>query len=293
MTTPRSPEGEMVDIMDLDREIETLRVGGGGRSSDDGLSLLLELRDDVDQRAATLLGQRDIASAARPVSPATTSTRRRRRHRLAVIPVAGALVLASTGAAAALSGSPHAPLYPLHRLIFGAAPSSDRQLARDLAEAQKLLDQAAAEPYAARAGALSQARVVLVTARSLLPMATARTRFSLELSAAFSRLAALETPPTTGGISPLPTAPTPPAAEPPSGSEGPVASESANAESETSGVAPGAVESDAPESVTPSGGWTGQSPETETSHATSPVRSETDRPARSSSPSTETEPRDN
>lgn len=281
----------MVDIMDLDREIETLRVGGGGRSSDDGLSLLLELRDDVDQRAATLLGQRDIASAARPVSPATTSTRRRRRHRLAVIPVAGALVLASTGAAAALSGSPHAPLYPLHRLIFGAAPSSDRQLARDLAEAQNLLDQAAAEPYAARAGALSQARVVLVTARSLLPMATARTRFSLELSAAFSRLAALETPPTTGGISPLPSPVTTPVPKPQADSEGPTQTESASSETESPGIAPTGGES---ESVAPTATTrVSEAPEVVNSSATHQAEREGSDPRGTESGATQTGSSDN
>jgi hypothetical protein len=124
-------------------------------------------------------------------------------------------------------------------------------------------------------------------------MATARPKFSLEISAALARLRELETPPTTGKLGPLPVAPPSTAGEPPSGSEEPAASESANGESETSGVTPGVVESDAPESVTPSSGWTGQAPETETSGATSPVRSESDYPARSSAPSTETESRDN
>src|SRR4051794_41087522 len=169
MTTPRSPEGgEMVDIMDLDQEIDAL-LRGHGTPDDDGLSLLLELRASVELRAAGLLGDRDDFNRAVVERPAST-TARRTHHRWAVIPAAAAIVLASTGAAAAFSSSPGAAFYPLHRLIFGPAPASDRQLERDLAEAQTLLDRAAREPYSARAGALAQARLVLTSAQNLLPM---------------------------------------------------------------------------------------------------------------------------
>ncbi len=251
MTTPRSPEGELLDIMELDREIEALRVGGDP-AGDDGLSLLLGLRVEVDRRAAMLLGRHDPVREPQPPCPASASPRRRRRHRLAVIPVAGALVLASTGAAAALSSSPHAPLYPLHQLIFGAAPNSDQQVGRDLAQAQILLNKAAAEPYAARAGELARARALLVQVRSLLPMATSRTRFSHQLSAALARLGALERPPVTRETQPLPLpVPTPPLPEPQVGGEGTAEPEPAPAEAESSGLAPTGGESEAPETRTP------------------------------------------
>ncbi len=61
MTTPRSPQGEMVDIMDLDQEIDAL-LRGHGAPTDEGLGLLLELRDSVELRAAGLLGDRERAS---------------------------------------------------------------------------------------------------------------------------------------------------------------------------------------------------------------------------------------
>lgn len=291
MTTPRSPEGEMVDIMDLDREIEALRCGLGS-SADEGLAVLLDLRDEVDLRAADLLGERDVIRQLPAKRPPATTTRRR-RHRLAVIPAAAALVLASTGAAAAFSGSPHAPFYPLHRLIFGPAPGSDRQLGRDLAEAQILLNRAAGQPYSARAGALAQARLVLAQAQSLLPMAKARTQFSLELAAALARLRALETPPTTGKLGPLPSAPATLAPDPPEPSEATASPESANGEGESSGLAPGVAESETA-SISPAGNEpTGESPEAVKSPATQTVRGQNDDPARSGSPSSRTESADN
>ncbi len=242
MTTPRSPEGEMVDIMELDLEIEELRLGSS-RSGDRALSLLLELRDDVDQRVATLLGENHYAQEALERLVAAPAPRRRRHHRLAVVPIAAALVLASTGAAAALSGSPHAPLYPLHQLIFGATTSSDGQISLDLATAQNLLDQAAAKPYASRAGDLAQARILLADARRLLSSAGAHApRLSIQLAAELARLAQLAKPPATGGTlpspSPLPTPEDDGSSAPP---------ESATSEDSTVEVAPAGGESEAPE----------------------------------------------
>ena len=267
----------MVDIMELDREIEALRMRYRPICRRRALACCWNC-------ATTSTGAPRPCSAnvtshpARPAErSAATSTRRRRHHRLAVIPVAGALVLASTGAAAALSGSPHAPLYPLHRLVFGAAPSSDRQLGRDLAEAQMLLNRAAAEPYAARAGALSQARLVLAQAQDLLPRATSRTQFSLQLSAALARLAALETPPTTGGTLPLPTPLPSLLPKPQADSEGTTQPESANSDTESSGLAPRGGESEAPESAAPPAtSPAGKAPEAVDSAATHQAHGESD-----------------
>jgi hypothetical protein len=209
MTTPRSPEGEILDIMELDQEIEQLRLGPGG-CDDDALALLLDLRDEVDERAAALLGQHDALTESSLVPVASlvsAASRRRLRHRLAVLPASAALVLASTGVAAALSNSPHEPLYPLHRLIFGSGlPSSAANVEQDLAAAQVLLDQAAAEPYASRGSALGQAHVWLSDAQRLLPQAGSQTQtLSIRLTAELALLTKLEKPPSAVGRVPAPT----------------------------------------------------------------------------------------
>ncbi len=239
----------MDDIMVLDREIEGLRLGSG-RSTDPGLALLLEFRDDVDERAAGLLGRLDDEQDEWPQPPAAApAPRRRRHHRLAVVPIAGALVLASTGAAAALSGSPHAPLYELHQLIFGTTSSSSAQVDRDLTEAQVLEDRAGARPFAGRADDLAQVRILLAEAQSLLPRAGSdRGPLSIRLSVELARLAQLEKPPVTGGTGPSP-APLPTQRD----EESPSAPDASNGESEAPGVAPGGGESEAPESVAPAG----------------------------------------
>jgi hypothetical protein len=243
MTTPRSPEGEMVDIMDLDREIEGLRLGTRV-CADRGLSLLAQLRDDIDQRAATLLGEDRYGQVESTRLVEAVVPRRRRRHRLAVVPIAGALVLASTGAAAALSGSPHAPLYPLHRLIFGTTASSAGQISRDLATAQLLLNHAAAQPYASRTGDLARARTLLADAQRLLPEAGSdRGQLSIKVSAALARLAQLENPP------PAAVTPSPAPRPTPAGAQPPAAPEASSGESDSSGVTPAGGESETPEGV--------------------------------------------
>lgn len=214
MTRPRTPEGgELADVMDLDAEIELLR-SGSGRSQDPVLTLIVSLRDDIDSRAALLLGQAELvdigvlpgSASTRERSPSLRSrdteqaaTRRlRRRRRLAVIPAVGILVLGSTGVAAALSGSRQAPLYPLHQLIFGAVPSLDAQIARDLADAAALLDRAATVRFDQRRAWLTKAGVILSQAQSLLPSvssSTVRTRFSHEIAAAELRVRQLAQPP--------------------------------------------------------------------------------------------------
>ncbi len=166
--------------------------------------MLLELRDDVDDRAAALLESHEDEPAGLMVPVPATRPHRRRHYRWAVIPAAGALVLASTGVAAALSGSPTAPLYPLHRLIFGnATPNDAATITADLDAAQKLLNRAAGQRYADRADALSQARTLLVDARRRLPMAgTQGPTLSMRLSAELALLKRLETPPVAGGTQP-------------------------------------------------------------------------------------------
>jgi hypothetical protein len=165
------------------------------------------LRDDIDRRAATLLGQLGNDEAATLLGSALTPQRGRpsglgpvrarrnaRRRRLVVIPLAGALVLGSTGVAAALSGSRGETLYPLHRAIFGAARSSDGQISRDVAEAGTLLDHAAGLPFGQRGATLIQARLVLVAAQELLPSVSSsdvRARLSNDIAAGLLRAARL------------------------------------------------------------------------------------------------------
>ena len=132
----------------------------------------------------------------RATRPART-LRNARQRRLAVIPLAGALVLGSTGVAAALSGSPTSTLYPLHQVIFGSAASSDGQIARDVADARSLLDRAAGLSLAQRSGPLTQARVILNAAQELLASASStnvRTRLSREIAAAQLRAMGLAQP---------------------------------------------------------------------------------------------------
>ena len=184
MTFPRTPHDDsgLADVMDTDADIELLRRGGGP-SADPTLRMIVDLRDDVDRRTAALLGQMDNDRASTLLEAALTeeftagiqipATRRNaRQRRLAVIPLAGALVLGSTGVAAALSGSPTSTLYPLHQVIFGSAASSDGQIARDVADARSLLDRAAGLSLAQRSGPLTQARVILNAAQGLLPSAS-------------------------------------------------------------------------------------------------------------------------
>jgi hypothetical protein len=254
MTFPRCPEeGELVDLMAVDQEIEALRTGV--RVSDDPLlRLLIDLRDDVDSRTAALVGERGFDESAAMLDhagpapeawiPAPAAPRRWRHQRLVVVPIAGALVVGSTGAAAALSRSPNAPLYPLHQLIFGSAPSSDGQITRDLSAAQQLLDLAATQPLQRRAGSLGQARILLFTARTLLPMASSdsvRTRLSHGIDAALARATALATPPAPLPL-PSPSAgttepePAEPSAAEPSEAE-PAAAEPTGSESDPKGAA--------------------------------------------------------
>jgi hypothetical protein len=214
MTLPRTPHDDsgMADVMDTDADIELLRRGGGP-SADPTLRMIVDLRDDVDRRTAALLGQLDNdqaltlleAALTRELTagipfPATRPARTRRKarqRRLAVIPLAGALVLGSTGVAAALSGSPSSTLYPLHQVIFGSAASSDGQIARDVEDARSLLDRAAGLSLARRSGPLTQARVILNAAQGLLPSASStnvRTRLSREIAAAQLRAMGLTQP---------------------------------------------------------------------------------------------------
>jgi hypothetical protein len=238
----------MVDIMDLDREIEALRLGKLQAAPQDGaLAILLQFREDVDERAVALLESRDDEDPdGLPLPPAAPFRRRGRHHRWVIIPVAGALLVASTGAAAALSGSPSAPLYPLHRLIFGNATSSSAPaIVRDLDAAQTLLDQASAEPYTGRAAALGQARTLLSDAHRLLPLAGSDAPLlSMRLSAELARLRQLEMPPPLGGT--LPT--TPPA---PGGSESPAAPAAGSSDEASGG---GTAEEDAATRTNPPSG---------------------------------------
>jgi hypothetical protein len=261
MTTPRVPEGELLDIMELDRAIEGLRLSDPqpAEPEDGALALLLDFRQEIGERSDAILDSRENDPDALLPIP-TTSPRPRRRHRWAVIPAAGALVLASTGAAAALSGAPSAPLYPLHRLIFGhATTSSSAKVIDDLRAAGQLLDQAAAEPYANRAGALSQARVLLSQARLLLPLAGTQTsELSMRVSKEFARLARLEAPPGSSGILPTPApahsaeAPTDDGSNQPGSSLGGETESSTSTEGAGQSVEPATGESEAPETVTTS-----------------------------------------
>jgi hypothetical protein len=206
---PRTPEDGLstTDVLDTDAEIELLRCGAGP-STDPALRMLVVLRDDIDRRAAAVLGRLGndeavslLESALSPVPAvdgaselALKARRNARRRRLVVIPLAGALVLGSTGVAAALSGSRGETFYPLHQVIFGSAPSSDAQIARDVAEAGGLLDDAARMPFGKRGGTLIQAHVVLVAAQELLPAVSssdARARLSNDIAAALLRAAGL------------------------------------------------------------------------------------------------------
>ncbi len=235
MTTSHFPDDSaLAEILDLDQDIELLRLGVGS-AADPALQILVDLRDDVDRRTAALLGWRDLDDSASLLGdpndpddpddtslPATTaiSPRRWNHRRLAVLPVAGALVLASTGAAAALSSSRQSPLFPLHQLIFGPAPTSDGQITRDLVAANGLLARADAQPYSSRGLQLNQARFLLLSANGLLPQASssaARSRFAGQIAAAtahIKRLAAQPAPPApaTHRVPPVGVAPSPAAA---------------------------------------------------------------------------------
>ena len=204
-TTDERPEQDDVGAITLvDRAIESLRAGGNG-PDDAVFGVLLDLRDDIDTRVGRLLCAVSTEEASRDLDTVLTAdnetseagaltslarrTGSRRPHRWMVLPVAGALVLVSTGAAAALSGSGNA-LHPLHTLIFGTNSSSDDRIGRDLASAQGLLDAAASKPFAQRAALLKQARQQLVLARLLLTDAsspTARGRLADLIQAAFAR----------------------------------------------------------------------------------------------------------
>jgi hypothetical protein len=283
MTTPRTPEGELLDIMELDREIEGLRLGDlqPAEREDGALALLLDFRQEIGERAAAILDSHEHEPDARLLPIAALSPRRRRRHRWAVIPAAGALVLASTGAAAALSGAPSAPLYPLHRLIFGhATSSSSAKVIDDLHAAGRLLDQAAAEPYADRAGALSQARVLLSQARLLLPLAGEQApELSIRVSKEFARLTRLETPPGSSGILPVP-APTHAAEAPPEDGSNPLGT-SAGAETDGGTSSEGAGQSVEPatgESEAPQTGAAVTNPAGSDPAETSPVPAATHSP---------------
>ncbi len=281
MTTPRMPEGEMVDIMDLDREIEALRLSvvHTARPDDDALALLLELRDDVDDRAVALLESHDDEPAGLLV-PIPATRPRRRHYRWAVVPAAGALVLASTGVAAALSGSPTAPLYPLHRLIFGNGTSNDpATITADLDAAQKLLNRAAGQRYADRADALSQARTLLVDARRRLPMAGPQgPALSMRLSAELALLKRLETPPIARGTEPT-QAPTSggasvsPEPESSEGTAGDVEGSSAGGGSDQEGVTAAAARTggDSEGTETGSAPVANHSPESEPSESPAPT----------------------
>ena len=184
-------------IAQLDETIERLRLGFAGPEEtldEPVLGLLIDLRDDIDDRVGALLGFMGAEeftaqlearlTAPQPTEPsgptAAALVRRTARHRLAVLPVAAALVLGSTGVAAAFSSSPHTPLYPLHTLLFGKAPGVETQIRRDLTAAETLLDSAAAEPVAHRTPHLTQARSQLSVAQTLLAdVRSPATRFQL------------------------------------------------------------------------------------------------------------------
>ncbi len=123
-------------VLQLDDDVEALRTGRS-LDADRTLLALQSLRDDVDARVALLVGAGALEAdrgteADWPLPPpvsATVATEAgrqgsagRRRLRLAVAPVAAALVIGSTGVAAALSSSPDATFYPLHQFVFGSQP---------------------------------------------------------------------------------------------------------------------------------------------------------------------------
>jgi hypothetical protein len=126
-----------------------------------------------------------------------------------------------------------------------------------------------------------------------LPRATSRTEFSRQLSAALARLAALETPPTSGGTLPLPTPLPSLLPKPQADSEGTTQPESANNDTESSGLAPRGGESEAPERADPAGNIpAGKAPEAVDSAATHQAHSESDDSPGTESGSTGSDPTD-
>lgn len=256
MTGPeRYDRSELAEVLAVDEQIDELRAGASP-ADDELLQMLGALRDDIDRDTAVILGRDD--TVAWPFGPglpperhetATSSVGRRRRRlsrQLLAPPAAAVLVLGSTGVAAALSGSPTAPLNPLHRLIFGTAPTSDPQLKRDLADAGRLLEQASMHGGGQRANDLSQVSVLMSAARMLLPHASsaqARAEFILEINAAQARARALATI-----APPAPASPTPSAAP-----LNPEPSTSAETENELAPPAPATVQSPAKEREAPDG----------------------------------------
>ena len=128
--------------------------------------------------------------------------RRRRHHRLAVVPIAGALVLASTGAAAALSGSPHAPLYdaaPAHLRVHLEQQRPGRSRSRPRRRSWRTTPGRARTPAAPMT--LAQARgSCSPTPNACCPGPARRPRtLSIRLSAELARLTQLEKPTVTSG----------------------------------------------------------------------------------------------
>lgn len=170
-----------IEIVALDAALDSLarrdRVESG-----DALAALAGFARAIDERATALetagtptgrprRPQGSMSSRTRrPVTPRHAGRPRRARRRLLAIPLLACVVLAI---AIPLSASPHAPLYPLHHLLFQQdQPSAAESARRHLANARQALDLATASTGTARVGHLADAKRSLADARRLLPRVT-------------------------------------------------------------------------------------------------------------------------